>query len=71
MTNSIEPDQLASDQIYAICKGRAYPGSAGQGLRVDWIMITSSLPVKAFFAQNTQNKVELKFYSPVNNVKVI
>ena len=26
MANSADPDQLA-------CKGRAYPGSAGQGLR--------------------------------------
>ena len=29
MENSADPDQLAS---YTVCKGRVYPGSAGQGL---------------------------------------
>ena len=36
MTNSADPDQLASSEaniwIYTVCKGKAYPGSAGQGL---------------------------------------
>ena len=37
MTNSEDPDQLASEEpkliwIYTICKVRAYRGSAGQGL---------------------------------------
>ena len=31
MINSVDPDQLAS--IYTVCKGRVYPGSAGQGLK--------------------------------------
>ena len=29
MTNSVDPDQLAS-----VCKGRTYPGSAESGLRM-------------------------------------
>ena len=33
MTNSTDPDQLASSELYTVCKGRVYPGSAGQGLR--------------------------------------
>ena len=38
MTNSADPDQLASEEanwsvIYIACKSRAYPGSAGQGLK--------------------------------------
>ena len=34
MANSADPDQLASSLIwiYTVCKGRVYPGSAGQGL---------------------------------------
>ena len=36
MTNSADPDQLALRSqliwIYTVCKGRVYPGSAGQGL---------------------------------------
>ena len=38
MANSADPDQLASSDfsqliwIYTVCKGRVYPGSAGQGL---------------------------------------
>ena len=33
MANSADPDQLASlIWIYTVCKGRVYPGSAGQGL---------------------------------------
>ena len=36
MANTADPDQLASsDQliwIYTVCKGRTYPGPAGQGL---------------------------------------
>ena len=34
MANSVDSDQLACQliQIYIVCKGRAYPGSAGQGL---------------------------------------
>ena len=45
MANSADPDQLASSEAdlsgfmkkqliwtYTVCKGRAYPGSAGQGL---------------------------------------
>ena len=33
-TNSVDPDQLASEQIwiYTVCKGKAYLGSAGPGL---------------------------------------
>ena len=31
MTNSADPDQLASSEA-TVCKGRAYPGPAGQGL---------------------------------------
>ena len=34
MTNSANPDQLASED--AVCKGRTYPGSAGLGL-IDYI----------------------------------
>ena len=36
MTISADPDQLASSNliwIYTVCKGRVYPGSAGQGLK--------------------------------------
>ena len=37
MTNSADPDQLASSEAnwsgYTVCKDRVYPGSAGQGLR--------------------------------------
>ena len=35
MANSADPDQLASstDLDLHFCKGRVYPGSAGQGLR--------------------------------------
>ena len=37
MTNSADPDQLASSEaniwIYTVCKDRVYPGSAGQGLK--------------------------------------
>ena len=35
MANSADPDQLAYwllIWIYSVCKGRVYPGSAGQGL---------------------------------------
>ena len=36
MTNSADPDQLASRNrliwIYTVCKDKAYPGSAGPGL---------------------------------------
>ena len=36
MTNSADPDQLASEEanicIYTVWKGRVYPGSAGQRL---------------------------------------
>ena len=35
MANSAYPDRLASSEfnwIYTVCKGRVYPGSAGQGL---------------------------------------
>ena len=37
MANSADPDQLASSEANwsgstAVCKGRVYPGSAGQGL---------------------------------------
>ena len=34
MANSADPDQLADLDlwIYTVCKGRVYPGSAGQGL---------------------------------------
>ena len=37
MTNSTDPDQLASSLIWicTVCKGRVYPGSAGQGLIID------------------------------------
>ena len=54
MTNSADPDQLASLRsqliwIYTVCKGetypgsagQTYPGSAGQGLRL-FIMVFSS-----------------------------
>ena len=38
MTHSADPDQLASSSqlnwIYTVCKGRVYPGSAGQGLNI-------------------------------------
>ena len=35
MADSANPDQLASSEgIYTVCKGRAYPGSAGQGLNI-------------------------------------
>ena len=37
MANCADPDQLASSEasiwIYTVCKGRAYPGSAGLGLK--------------------------------------
>ena len=36
MANSADPDQLASSEqliwIYTVCKGRVFPGLAGQGL---------------------------------------
>ena len=34
MTKGADLDQLASELIwiYTVCKGRVYPGSAGQGL---------------------------------------
>ena len=38
MANSADRDQLVSEEaliwIYTVCKGRVYPGSAGQGLKV-------------------------------------
>ena len=38
MTNSADPDQLASSEAiwsgHTVCKGRIYPGSAGQGLDI-------------------------------------
>ena len=35
MASSADPDQLASSEgIYTVCKGKVYPGSAGQGLIV-------------------------------------
>ena len=36
MTNSADPDQLASEAIWSgstVCKRKVYLGSAGQGLR--------------------------------------
>ena len=41
MTNSADPDQLASlIWIYAVCKGMAYPGSAGPGLRFFFVCVS-------------------------------
>ena len=34
MTSSVDPDQLASKEANCtVCNDRAYPGSAGQGLK--------------------------------------
>ena len=35
MANSADPDQFRSQLIwiYTVCKGKVYPGSAGQGLK--------------------------------------
>ena len=35
MANSADPDQKPLIWIYTVCKGRAYPGSAGLGLKLD------------------------------------
>ena len=32
MTDSADPEQLASVWVYPVCKGRTYAGSAGLGL---------------------------------------
>ena len=41
MANSADPDQLASAGqliwIYNVCKGKVYPGSAGQGLKLPYL----------------------------------
>ena len=53
MANSADPDQLASSArsrsqliwIYTVCKGREYPGSAGQGLKPPLMVLLLSSPV--------------------------
>ena len=56
MTNSIVPDQLALlVWIYTVCKGRAWPGSAGQELNN--IMnkpVANATGYCSFFTQNGQ-----------------
>ena len=39
MANSAYPDQKPTD--LDLCKGRTYLGSAGQGLKVNWIILWS------------------------------
>ena len=34
MTNIVDSDQLASSDLDLHCKGRVYPGSVGQGLKL-------------------------------------
>ena len=46
MSNSTDPDQLASSEVNrsgsSVCKGRAYPGSAGRGLRTSMVRCTDT-----------------------------
>ena len=48
MANNADPDQLAFRSqliwIYTVCKGRVYPGSAGQGLKLLWTYQIFHLP---------------------------
>ena len=55
MTNKADPDRMTSlIWIYTVCKGKAYPGSAGQGLISQARYITKTYlynfdPVKPHF----------------------
>ena len=55
MTNSADLDQLASSVqkpmiwIYIVCKGRVYPGSAGQGL-IGYLIISFPVIFKSLSA---------------------
>ena len=60
MTNSADPDQLASSQliwIYTVCKGRVYPGSAGQELKQNLDYVKRKIAFKQ--AQNKQIQIIL------------
>ena len=52
MPNSVDLGQLASAEVhYTVCKGRAYPGSAGLGLKAkDTLCIYLSLDIAYAFA---------------------
>ena len=59
MANSIDPDQLASEDaniwIYTVCKGRVYPGSAGQGLMWNHRVAHPSALISCHAALNSGN----------------
>ena len=63
MANSADPKQLASSElvwIYTVCTGRAYQGSAGQGLKMVWTALSLSM-----------KKVELGFRICQSSVSIM
>ena len=67
MTNSADPDQLAS--IYTVCNGRVYPGSAGLGLKAVYIhfaVIVLKFGTPIFLLKSLMLLFVLRFYSLVN-----
>ena len=48
MANSADPDQCQVIWIYTVCKGRVYPGSAGQGLSIK-LNISSHFKISFLF----------------------
>ena len=56
MANSADPDPYQLIWSYTVCKGRAYPGSAGQGLSIEFntkVMLIGTKPSKAFCLDHT------------------
>ena len=57
MANSANPDQLI--WFYSVCKGRVYPGSAGQGLIARSLCIQGQGITQLSSAQNVMSKFGL------------
>ena len=62
MTNNADPDQFRSQLIwiYTVCKGRAYPGSAGLGLTFT-----------TFWTDSTDDNLDLFFFSDFSENRLI
>ena len=74
MANSANPDQLISSnqRIYTVCKGGAYLGSAGPGLRQvisshSYFKMNTMVCFQGFFL--TYSTLQTKIYTFANSVK--
>ena len=84
MTNSTDPDQLASSVrsqliwIYTVYKDRVYPGSAGQGLMSNIFLEVYQQKAKsnsggqseALSLGSTLFDVHLEVFSPINTYRI-